>query len=90
MNTLKLAETKSTLWVEAQVVNDQRTPPPIIDTILPSIPGRWYFTDGSWTGGVIFSGQGWLINLESFDRLLGARNVRVSLSPLHAEMEALL
>ena len=39
---------------------------------------------------IVFSGQGWLSNLEGFDGLLGARNVRASLSPLHAEMEALL
>ncbi|XP_048623631.1 uncharacterized protein LOC106398032 [Brassica napus] len=57
MDTLKLAETESTLWAEAQVVNDQRMPPPIIDMILPSIPGRWCFTDGSWKEGVTFSGQ---------------------------------
>ncbi|XP_013601383.1 PREDICTED: uncharacterized protein LOC106308810 [Brassica oleracea var. oleracea] len=90
MDTLKLAETESTLWAEAQVVNDQRMPPPIIDMILPSIPGRWCFTDGSWKEGVTFSGQGWLSTLEGFNGLLGARNVRASLSPLHAEMEALL
>ena len=40
--------------------------------------------------GVSFSGQGWLSTLEGFDGLLGARNVRASLSPLHAEIEALL
>ena len=28
--------------------------------------------------------------LEGFDGLMGAKNVRASLSPLHAEMEALL
>ena len=37
-----------------------------------------------------YSGQGWLSTLEGFDGLLGARNVRASLSPLYAEMEALL
>ena len=40
MDTLKLAKTESTLWAEAQVVNDQRMPLPIIDTVLPSIPGN--------------------------------------------------
>ena len=62
----------------------------LIDAILPSIPGRWCFTDGSWKEGDSFSGQGWLSTLEGFDGLLGARNVRASLSPLHAEIEALL
>ena len=38
MDTLKLAETESTLWAEAQILNEQRTVPQIVDTILPSIP----------------------------------------------------
>jgi len=90
MDTLKLAETESILWAEAQIAIDQRMITSIIDPILPSIPGRWCFTDGSWKEGVSFSGQGWLSTLEGFDGLLGARNVRASLSPLHAEIEALL
>jgi len=35
-------------------------------------------------------GQCWYSTLEGFDGLMGARNVRAPLSPLHAEMEALL
>ena len=46
--------------------------------------------DGSWKENDIFSGQGWYSTLEGFEGLMGARNVRASLSPLHAEMEALL
>ena len=57
---------------------------------LPSIPGRWCFTDGSWKWNKIFSGQGWMSTLEGFDGLLGARNIWACLSPLHAEIEALL
>ena len=71
-------------------MNEQRATPPIVATIMPSIPGRWCFADGSWKEGDSFSGQGWYSTLEGFDGLLGARNVRASLSPLHAEMEALL
>ena len=48
------------------------------------------FSDGSWKEGDTFSGQGWFSTLEGFDGLLGARNVRARLSPLHAEMETLL
>ena len=59
MDTLKLAETESRLWAEAQVLHDQRTAPQINMT-LPSVPGRWCFTDGSWKEGSNFSGQGWL------------------------------
>ena len=46
MDTLKLAETESTLWVEAQVLNEQRTEPRTMVTSLPTIPGRWCFIDG--------------------------------------------
>ena len=90
MDTIKLAETESILWVEAQILKDQRTTPQIMNTILPSIPGRWCFTDGSWKEGDIFLGQGWFSTLEGFNGLLGARNARASLSPLHAEMKGLL
>jgi len=90
MDTLKLAETESKLWAEAQVSNEQRTEPRPMVTSLPRIPGRWCFIDGSWKDNDIFSGQGWLSTLVGFNGLLGARNVRASLSPLHAEMETLL
>ena len=89
-DTLKLAETESTLWAEAQVLNGNGIVSPVEVTTLPSIPGRWCFTDGSWKANDIFSGHGWLNTLEGFDGLLGARNVRACLSPLHAEIEALI
>ena len=50
---------------------------------------EWCFTDGSWKEWT-FSGQGWYSTLERFDGLMGKKNVRASLSPLHTEMEALL
>ena len=87
---LKLAETKSTLWAEVQILNKQRIVPHVEVTTLPSILGRWCFTYGSWKENDIFSGQGWLSTLEGFDGLMGARNVQASLSLLHAEMETLL
>ena len=59
-------------------------------TTPPSISGRWCFTDGSWKEGDMFSGQGWFNTFVGFEGLMGARNVRASLSPLHAEFEALL
>ena len=71
-------------------MHEQRTLPQVAVTSLPPIPGRRCFTDGSWKEGAIFLGQGWLITLEGFDGLLGERNVRTIISPLHAEVEALL
>ena len=47
MDTLKLAETESKLWAEAQVLNEQRTEPRPMVTSLLRIPGRWCFIDGS-------------------------------------------
>ena len=89
-NTLRLAETESTLWAEAQVLNGDRIVPPVEVTTLTSIPGRWCFTDGSWKENDSYSRQGLLSTLEGFDGLLEARNVRACLSPLHAEIEALI
>ena len=48
-DTLKLAETESLLWVEAQIsltqgIEQTRLP---VQAIVPDIPGRWCFTDGS-------------------------------------------
>ena len=83
-DTLKVAETESTLWTEAQTVKEQRTGPHAEVPALPLIQGRWCFTDGSWKENGVFSGQGWFNTLEGFDGLMGAKNVRASLSPLHA------
>ena len=45
-DTLKLAETESTLWAEAHILKDKNTGTQV-QASLPSIPGRWCFTDGS-------------------------------------------
>ena len=70
-DTLKLAETESTLWAEAHVLNGNRIVSPAEVTNPTLIPGRWCFTNGSWKANDIFSGQGWLNTLEGFDGLLG-------------------
>lgn len=90
-DTLKLAETESWLWLEAQCVNaDSITQVRETEEFrLPSLPGRWCFTDESWKAHEMFSGQGWYSTLEGLKGLMGARNTRVSLSYFHSEMEAL-
>ena len=88
--TLKLAELESRLWNEAQNLNNPRVVPEVQGRLPLVTTGRWCFTDGSWKDKDGFSGQGWLSTLPGFERLLGARNVRASLSPLHAEIEALI
>ena len=83
INTLNFAETESRLWADAHAMNETRTVPQVEIMTLPAISGRWCFIHGSCFG------QGWLSTLEGFDELLGARNVRACLSPLHTEIEAL-
>lgn len=36
------------------------------------------------------TGQGWCSTLEDFDGLMGVRNTRTTLSPLHSELEAFM
>ena len=88
--TLRLAEVESTLWAEAQVINNHRLAQEV--HVRPNLgtTERWCFTDGSWKDKDLFSGQGWFSTLPRFDGLLRARNVRACLSSLHSEMEALI
>ncbi|XP_056842959.1 uncharacterized protein LOC130495566 [Raphanus sativus] len=91
-DTLQLAETESRLWKEAQNSINQGLEVSTI-TATPQvqlIPGIWCFSDGSWKVNENLSGQGWYSTLEGFDGLMGARNTRASLSPLHSEIEALI
>ena len=68
---------------EAQVLNTQRVARPVKVT-------SWCFSDVSWKENEVFLGQGSYSTLEGFDGLMGARNVRASLSPLHSKIEALV
>ncbi len=88
--SLKIAELESTLWAEAHVIRDQRVAPDVHINSIQTNSGRWCFIDGSWKDKDLFSGQGWYSTLPGFDGLLGARNVRACLSPLHSEVEALI
>ena len=83
--TLNLAKLESTLWAEAQVINNTRLAPEAQIRATSETTGRWCFTDGFWKDKDSFSGQGWFSTLPGYEGLLGA-----SLSPLHAEMEALI
>ena len=89
-NTLKIAELESSLWAEAHVVNGQTRGHLVQTRPTPVTSGRWCFVDGSWKDKYLFSGQGWHSTLPGFDGLLGTRNVKTCLSPLHSEVEALI
>ena len=58
-------------------------------TYLEYITWVWS-TDGSWKENDRYSGQGCYSTLEGFDSLMGAGNTRVSQSPIHSEIEALI
>ena len=89
-DTLKLTKTESTLSAEAHVLKTQRAAGQFEVQTLPSITGRWCFTDSLWKDKEPYSGQGWYSILEGFDVLMETRNVRTSLPPLHSEIEALI
>ena len=59
-------------------------------TSLASILSRWDFTDGSSKAHETYSGQDWYSIQEGFDGLMGAKNMRGGLSPLHLKIKALI
>ena len=65
-----MAETESTLWAEAQIVNEKRMVPQVEIMSSLSNPGGWCFVNGSWKDNIFFSEQGWYSTLEGFDGLL--------------------
>ena len=88
--TLQKTELESSLWAEAQVANDPTREQQVQTSSTLVTQGRWCCIDGSWNDKEVFSGQDWYSTLPGFDGLLGARNVRACLSPLHSEVEALI
>ena len=87
METVKHAESECHAWFganqrleeEESVQNLER--PPISERCM---------IDGSWTQDAFYSGYGWTwINSRGATQLLGARNQRRRISPLHSELEAL-
>ena len=52
---------------------------------------NWCYIDGAWKEQDLFTEQGWFYRKEgTTDTMMGARSIRRSLSPLHAECEALI
>lgn len=92
INTLQVVVTEFTIWNEAQVEHIRRVNHSREDNqeSLPWISGIWCFTNGSWKEKNTFLRQGWYNTLEGFNGLMGAKNTRASLFPLHSEIEALI
>ncbi|KAG7552416.1 Longin-like domain superfamily [Arabidopsis thaliana x Arabidopsis arenosa] len=97
---LRLAEKEAQLWQSAQIelhnenpgsvdlVNQDR----VRDISLEAeYSGYRCFVDGSWKESDKFSGTGWFCTSSNGEPpTMGAANLRRSLSPLHAKVEALL
>lgn len=89
---LRYAEVESEVWAEAQTTIPERqvSGPQTFDW-QASGQSNVCFIDGVWKENDKFSGQGWLcIEVRSEDKMMGAMNLRRSLSALHAECEALI
>ncbi|XP_056860265.1 uncharacterized protein LOC130508669 [Raphanus sativus] len=89
---LRIADLEETLWTEAQLL----IPSPHGNVQSPTDwqtlgANRVCFVDGSWKEQDVFTGQGWYCRkIDSEDKMMGAMNLRRSLSPLHAACEALI
>ncbi|XP_048622681.1 uncharacterized protein LOC125591851 [Brassica napus] len=64
--TIKLAETESTLWAEAQVLKTKQLTQQGEGLHRQLRVGRWCFINGSWKDKEPYSGQGWYSTLEGF------------------------
>ncbi|XP_048623703.1 uncharacterized protein LOC125592528 [Brassica napus] len=85
------AEIEGVLWAEAQkdaCIN--RGPLDVVGKALPHGIDKCYI-DGAWKEHDPYTGQGWVYRKNgSTDTMMGAMSIRTSLSPLHAECEALI
>ncbi|KAG7556675.1 Reverse transcriptase domain [Arabidopsis suecica] len=100
LEVLRLAEREEQLWHSAQVELHTETQasvefpnrPQTREVSLDSdFTGYRCFVDGSWKDSDKFSGIGWFCTPSNGEpSTMGAANLRRSLSPLHAEFEALL
>ena len=88
METVRHAESECQAWFDA----NQRPDEIIEEQITVGTPtSERCMIDGSWTHDALFSGYGWTwVSSSGALQLLGARNQRRRISPLHSELEALL
>ena len=86
--TVRHVESECHAWFEANMKQEEHTVTTIFDQIASS---ERYLIDGSWTHDVFFSGYGWTWKTSGgTTQLLGGRNQRRRISPLHSELDALL
>ena len=88
METVRHAESECQAWFDANQKPEEVVE--VQNTIGIPITERCMI-DGSWTHDALFSGYGWTwLNSNGAMQLLGARNQRRRVSPLHSELEALI
>ncbi|XP_056864069.1 uncharacterized protein LOC130511208 [Raphanus sativus] len=93
---LPLAKIEEKLWND--YADPSRLLPADSSGLLPAVPTsdflestRVFYVYGAWKEHDVFTGQGWYCRrTDSKGIMMGAMNLRRSLSPLHAECEALI
>ncbi|XP_010495629.1 PREDICTED: uncharacterized protein LOC104772748 [Camelina sativa] len=89
IDILNQAANDKLLWEEAKSYSVRYLYPPPLSEDRGSFPRCQ--VDGSWKGTNLFQGLGWwCCSGEDSTLLLGARSHRRSISPLHAELQALI
>ena len=84
-------EIKGVLWAESQTGESiNRASLHVAENIFPHGVNKCYI-DGAWKEKDPYTGQGWVYRKDgSTDTMMGEMFIRRSLSPLHAECEALI
>lgn len=89
-----MAETEALLWEETQILVDfngyQSQATENENQDVSGRTRRWYFTDGFSKNKEIFSRNGWYNTSKGFDGIMGIRNTKSSIYPLHAEFEGFI
>uniref|UniRef100_A0A0D3CA06 RNase H type-1 domain-containing protein n=2 Tax=Brassica oleracea var. oleracea TaxID=109376 RepID=A0A0D3CA06_BRAOL len=85
------AQIESVMWAESQTKDSPNTgSSQNVDHLITGDISRCY-VDGAWRAQDSCTRQGWVYKAGgSTDTLMGAMSIRKSLSPLHAECEALI
>ena len=91
MNLLRTAEIENVLWAESHTKNSiNRASPHIVKNHTAYDVNKCYI-DGAWREQDSCTWQGWVYKKGgSTHTMMGAMSIRKSLSPLHAECEALI
>lgn len=87
-----MAEIERTLWTKAQIKDFSVVREyPTSHGSLEFSNANYCYVDGSWKENAIYTEQRWFCKKEGVtENMMGAMNIIRSLSPLHAEREAMI